>query len=372
MKILYDGHVYRMQAVGGISRYLVNLVNRLPDDWTPTITVGNTKPAEYQRLRFPIHRNLKLERFPFPGLRPRQLLNWASQKYFAGIESNGHFNLIHSVHHGSLAGGTRVRCRTPFVLTVHDMIPEIYSQELDPQGHDANVKRKAAAAADAVICTSENTRKDLLERIPVPEQRLFVIPLASELSREMSLGDEPVPERPYFLFVGARKAGYKNFARLLEAFTRVAEKQKDLELLVVGPPWDSSERGLISELKMDGRIRNTGPVSDVYLARLYRCSLALVYPSLYEGFGIPPLEAMACGSLAVVSNTASLTEVTGKAAILIDPRFTDSIADGMWKVCSLDGEQRQEGINRGMAWAARFQWSKTACDTMAVYKTVAA
>jgi len=372
MKILYDGHVYRMQPVGGISRYLVNVVNRLPDDWTPILTVGNTEPAEYQRLRFPIHPNFKLERFPFPGRHPRKLLNWASQKYFANIESKGDFSLIHAVHHGSLASEPRTKRPVPFVLTVHDMIPEIYSEELDPQKHDAKVKQKAVESADAVICVSENTRRDLLERIPIAEERVFVTPLASELSREMSLGDEPAPERPYFLFVGARKAKYKNFARMVRAFARMAEKQKDAELLVVGLPWDPFERGLISELRMDGRIKQTSPVSDAHLAKLYRCALALVYPSLYEGFGLPPLEAMACGSLAVVSNAASLTEVTGKAAILIDPGSIDSVADAMLKVYNLDGDQRQKWVDQGMAWASRFQWNATGAATISIYKTVAA
>ncbi|MGA9450416.1 MAG: glycosyltransferase family 1 protein [Verrucomicrobiia bacterium] len=372
MKILYDGHVYRMQPVGGISRYLANIVNGLPDDWTPVVTVRNAKPSEYRQLRFPTHPNLVLKRFPVPYLRPKKLFNWAAKRYFARIESRKDFSLVHSVHHGSLALESQTKRDAPFVLTVHDMIPEIYSEELDPKSHDAKVKRKAVESADAVICVSENTRRDLLERIPVSEKRVFVTPLAPELSREMSLGDEPVPERPYFLFVGARKARYKNFAPLLQAFARAAEKWTELELCVVGPNFDPVESKLISELKIDGRVKNTGLIPDPHLAKLYRCSLALVYPSLYEGFGIPPLEAMACGSLAIVSDTSSLTEVTGRAAIMIDPRSIESMTEGMLKVCNLGSDQRQEWINRGLAWAARFQWSKTASDTIKIYKAVAA
>ena len=372
MRILYDGHVYRMQPVGGISRYLANMVNGLPEDWTPVITVGNTKQSEYQQLRFPTHPNLVLKRFPAPYLRPRKLRDWASKRYFAGVESKEGFSLIHSVHHGSLTFGSPAKRPAPFVLTIHDMIPEIFSREQDPQGRDAHVKRKAAESADAVICVSESTRRDFLERIRIPAERVFVTPLASALSREMSLGDEAVPAGPYFLYVGARHARYKNFDRLLQAFARAAEKQTELELCVVGRDFDRTECKWINELKIAGRVKNTGLIPDPHLAKLYRCSLALVYPSLYEGFGIPPLEAMTCGSLAVVSSTASLAEVTGGAALTIDPHSVDSLVDGLLQVCGLDRDQRQERINRGMARAARFNWSKTASDTIRIYRTVTA
>jgi glycosyltransferase involved in cell wall biosynthesis len=252
------------------------------------------------------------------------------------------------------------------------MIPEIFGREQNPDGRDARAKRKAVESADAVICVSENTRRDLLERIPIPAERVSVTPLASALSREMSLGDEPVPERPYFLFVGARHSPYKNFARLLQAFARAADKQTDLELCVVGPKFDRTERQRIDELKLANHVKNAGPISDSHLAKLYRCSLALVCPSLYEGFGVPPLEALACGTLAIVSNAASLTEVTGRAALMIDPHSVDSVVDGMLRVCHLGRDERQEWINRGLAQAARFDWSKTASDTIAIYRTVAA
>lgn len=140
----------------------------------------------------------------------------------------------------------------------------------------------------------------------------------------------------------------------------------------MGSLFDPLERKLISELKIDGRVKNTGPIPDSHLAKLYRCSVALIYPSLYEGFGIPPLEALACGSLAIVSSTSSLTEVTGKAAIMIDPHSIDSMVDGLLKVCNLDSDQRQEWINNGIAWASRFKWSKTASNTIEIYKAVVA
>jgi glycosyltransferase involved in cell wall biosynthesis len=371
MKILYDGHVYRMQPVGGISRYLANIVGGLPADWIPTISVGNTKWSELERLKLPSHRNLEIKHFPAPWLRPKIFRNWASNCFFSKLESQKDFNLLHAVHHGSLAPRRPDRRHAPFVVTIHDMIPQIYSNDLDAKGNDLKLKRQAVESADAVICISESTRKDLLERISIPEDRIRVIYLASSLNREWAAGDkEAVPERPYFIFVGARKAAYKNFTSVLRAFARTVEKWNDLELCVVGPPFDKFELQLLHQLKIQSRVKNLQTVDDPHLNKLYQHSLALIYPSWYEGFGIPPLEAMACGSLAIVSNTSSLPEVAGEAAIMIDPHSIDALVDGMLKVCNLADDQRLILINRGMAWASRFKWSKTISNTIELYKSL--
>lgn len=371
MNILYDGHVYRMQPVGGVARYLVNIVNRLPEDWTPVITIGNTNRSEYDQLKFPSHRRLVIRRFPVPGLRPKKVLNWASKRYFSRLEADGHFDLLHSVHHGSLAPRRPRRRRAPFVVTIHDMIPQIYSKEMDPKGKDAELKRQAVESADAVVCVSENTRRDLLERISIPEDRVRVIPLGSTLNQEMTLGGELVPERPYFIFVGARKAPYKNFAGALSAFAQVVEKCRELELCVVGAPFDETECELIHRLKIQDRVTARGPLPDSHLAKLYRHSLALLYPSWYEGFGLPPLEAMACGALAIVSSTSSLPEVTGKAGIIVNPYSTDSLVESMVMVLTMNAEQRQQQINLGLSWSSQFPWSTTVEKTVELYKVLA-
>ncbi|MCA1817685.1 MAG: GDP-mannose 4,6-dehydratase, partial [Acidobacteria bacterium] len=130
------------------------------------------------------------------------------------------------------------------------------------------------------------------------------------------------------MYVGSRSS-YKNFDALLRAFAKIAPARDDLSLCVVGSPFREDERKLIAALRLGGRVGHLGYANDSHLAKLYRCSLALVYPSLYEGFGIPPLEAMACGTLAVVANTSSLPEVVGDAGVLFDPRREDELADAL-------------------------------------------
>jgi glycosyltransferase involved in cell wall biosynthesis len=364
MKILYDGYIYRVQRAGGINRYLANIIDGLPPDWTPVLTVRETR-----QFTFPTHPQLSLKRFPVPHLRPRRLAEWGARHFFARIESQRGLDLIHSVFHFSLKGNCSASRHAPFLLTIHDMIPEIFKEDIDPDGNGAEVKRKAAATADAIICVSENTRKDFLERNRFPEDKIFVIPLASELSRDMTLGNECISERPYFLFVGSR-AIYKNFVRLVLAFAPVAEKWPDVELCVVGVPFDTVELGLLDALKIRSRVRNLGHLSDRHLAKLYRCSTALVYPSMYEGFGIPPLEAMSCGTVVIAAAVSSLPEVVGDAAILIDPRSIDSMTSAMLKVRDLGNSDREELITKGMARSTRFNWNETVRRTIAVYRTV--
>jgi glycosyltransferase involved in cell wall biosynthesis len=365
VKIFYDGYIYRVQRAGGINRYLANLIDGLPPDWTPVLTVRDTR-----QFTFLNHPQLALKSFPAPNLCPGRLVEWGARCYFARIESQRGWDLIHSVFHFSSKGNHPAKRRAPFLLTIHDMIPEIFREDVDPQGVEAGIKRKAVETADAVICVSENTRKDFLERHRFPEDRVFVTALASELSREMALGDEPVPERPYFLFVGSR-AIYKNFVRFTLAFARVAEIWPDVELCVIGSQFDATERGLLDGLEIRGRVRNFGHLPDTHLAKLYRCSAALVYPSLYEGFGIPPLEAMSCGTVVITAAVSSLPEVVGDAAISIDPRSVDSIASAMLKVRDLGNSEREELIAKGMARSARFNWNETVRRTIEVYRIVA-
>lgn len=232
----------------------------------------------------------------------------------------------------------------------------------------ANIKRKAVEAAQAIICISENTRNDLLERYALPEERVSVIYLASEIDETLAYGSEPVPAHPYFLYVGARW-GYKNFQRLLVAFAKIASSQPDLRLSVVGRPFSTVELKVIGDLKLSERIETYHHVSDAHLAKLYRCSLALVYPSLYEGFGIPPLEAMMCGAPVVAANTSSLPEVIGEAGLLFPPEATDDLADILLLLAD-NPQERERLIKAGRKRTQAFSWHQTTTQTLEVYRSL--
>ena len=176
-------------------------------------------------------------------------------------------------------------------------------------------------------------------------------------------------DQPYVLYVGTR-AFYKNFARLLLAMRKVTESWPELHILVVGSPFNQTEQEWISALGLEKRIRQVSEISDPELAGLYRDSEALVYPSLYEGFGIPPLEAMACGTVVIAARSSSIPEVVGEDAILFDPYSTEELAASILSLREI-GAERSEYIRRGRERAMRYSWDRTAERTVDVYRRFA-
>jgi glycosyltransferase involved in cell wall biosynthesis len=217
----------------------------------------------------------------------------------------------------------------PVVVSVHDLalvrFPELGSAEL--RGVPART-RQATAAARLVLASSEATRRDLIELLEVPAERIRVVHLGCDAAfRPLPVDDARAHVRqryglaePYLLHVGTLEPR-KNLARLLRAYGALRAARRDAPaLLLVG------ERGwqyeglfrLVEELHLRDRVRFTERVPAADLPALYSAAAAFVYPSLYEGFGLPPLEAMACGTPVVCSNAAALPEVTGDAALLVD------------------------------------------------------
>jgi glycosyltransferase involved in cell wall biosynthesis len=363
MRILYDGQIYALQKAGGINRYFANLINRLPQDFTPALTI-----CQSQKVNYPTHANLKTFFYQRWRFRPSRISYWLNQYYFRAIVSFNHFNVIHPTYYSLLTHQEFKQCRYPVVLTVYDMIHELFAKQIDAKGKQIEAKRKAILAAQAIICISENTKKDLLERYSLPEEKVTVTYLASEIDASFSHGSEPVPSRPYYLYVGSR-AKYKNFDRLLAAFAKAVSVQPDITLCVVGAPFNETEQKQIAELQLSNRIEHYAYASDTHLAKLYRCSVAFVYPSLYEGFGIPPLEAMSCGTAVVASNCSSIPEIVGDAGILFDPESIGDLADILLSLLDSPTE-RDSLIAKGQQRAQAFSWDKTAAQTLEVYYSV--
>ena len=235
-----------------------------------------------------------------------------------------------------------------------------------PVANIGEQKRMAIAAAQHIICISQSTKKDLINFYSVPEEKISVTHLASSIDRGLSHGTEKVPSLPYYLHVGSRNACYKNFDTLLLAFAKAVSVQPEVMLCVVGSPFNKAEIRLINELNLSDHIQHFGYASDTYLAKLYRYSIALIYPSLYEGFGIPPLEAMSCGTAVVASNSSSIPEVVGDAGILFEPNATSDLADILIYLINNDTE-RKRFIEKGYKRSKSFSWNKTVNQTINVY-----
>jgi glycosyltransferase involved in cell wall biosynthesis len=362
MRILYDGQIYADQTTGGISRYFTNLIDRLPSDIDPTLTCT----YRHNKSHYPTHLNLQLQEFP--DFRPYRIAHKLRGQYFRWLNDLHTFDIFHPTYHFLLTQESFSQVRHPLAITVCDMIHEIFASTLDPNGDTIRAKKAAIEAADAIFCISENTKNDLIRYFPAAESKAVVTYLASEFNSEWIDGT-PIPlAQPYFLYVGARTKEYKNFDTLLLAFAKVASTNPDIRLCVVGAPFNDAERQQIDALELTARIKNYTNTNDTLLAALYRGSIAFVYPSLYEGFGIPPLEAMACGTVVVAANSSSIPEVVGDAGILFDPKSIGDLADIL--IDLLDAPiKRDQLIAKGTARCQQFSWEKTAAQTVAVYRS---
>ncbi len=258
-------------------------------------------------------------------------------------------------------------------MTVHDLA-FLRFPGLFPRAWRALYRAGLAAAvrrAHVILTPSRHTAEDLLERTRARPERIHVVPLAASL--EHGAGDpERVLERlkvprPYVLFVGTLEPR-KNLVRLVRAYRRVAADGLPHALVLAGPlGWRPKALHRELALRGPGEVVLTGPLPPADLDALYRGADLFAYPSLYEGFGLPVLEAMARGVPTVASATSSIPEVAGDAAILVDPRSVRELARAISDVLA-DRDLAERLAFRGRARAARFSWEETARGTLRAYE----
>ncbi len=266
------------------------------------------------------------------------------------------------------------------VLTVHDLafllFPECADQRL--RAYLEQVVPRSVARADYIVADSENTKNDLVCLLDANPDRVSVIPggvdphfqpasqeAVADVRREYGL------EQPYVLGVGVIEPR-KNFPRLIEAFARFRRQADEPYQLVIagGKGWLSDETYREAERSaFASDIRFTGYVPDAYLPALYTGARAFAYPSLYEGFGLPVLEAMACGTPVVCANSSSLPEFAGDAAVLVSPEDIGAIASALETVCSGEA-MRSQLRGRGCERAGEYRWERSAARLIELYERV--
>jgi len=357
MKIIYDGHVFRWQTVGGVSRYFREVISRLPLIWQPTI-LGEEHPS-----KTPNHPHIAAS--GLCSLRPRRLSQPAKTFWWKAAHIS-RAAVFHPTYY-NLTGGLRytdIKC--PIVITVHDLIAATYPALEDGAQVTLHDMEEAVRAAAHAICVSKATERDLLSHYPQLSGKTSVIYHGSSFSISAGPQTDEIFLAPRFLYVG-RRGTYKNFSLLLRAFANACTCDPNIHLTIAGAPLSEEERWQIHFLGITDRIESEVYPSEEVLSRLYRRSLALLYPSRHEGFGIPPLEAMACGTLAVTSNTTSLPEVVGDAGIMLDPANQDD-----WTECILaiahQKVPRKELLARGHTRASQLTWDESARQHISLYK----
>jgi glycosyltransferase involved in cell wall biosynthesis len=361
MRILYDGHIFRWQKLGGISRYFFEIISRLPADWRPTL-LG----TEVHNGSLPTHPCLEVSNLS--SIKPRRFTQPIKKAWWK-YRHVDRANIFHPTFYNLTGGLEFAEIGCPVVITVHDFIKALYPHLEGDSTEALRHQREAIRHAAHLICVSQATERDLLACHPEAKGKTSVIHHGSSfpVCEEPQAGE--VLERPMFLFVG-RRATYKNFGMVLRAFSKACQAHPGIQLRLAGPPLDDEERWQIHFLGISNRVDSSVFPDERALQQLYRNSAALLYPSRHEGFGIPPLEAMACGTVAVTSDATSLPEVVGDGGIMLDPANEEAWTECILQIAS--GKiRRSELIERGRKRAATFSWEKSAQSHVEIYKALA-
>ena len=291
-------------------------------------------------------------------------LNRRREKTHAGNTSQ---TLVHHTYYSF----TRPLHSARLVATVHDLIPERFPQQFGWKAPLlAAAKRRTCALAERVLTISETTKHDLVDSYGISPDRIDVTYLGNSLLQFVEVSEPSPHAAPYILYVGAR-SGYKNCRLLWEAYSRSERLKTDFEIMCFGGgSFSFEERNLLEKLKIAHRVVQRGG-DDREIANHYRHASVFVYPSFYEGFGIPPVEAMSFGCPIIASWGGSIPEIVGPAAAYMDPYDADMLRATLENV--LDNESIRNQLRMEMKRReSRFRWEETARQTLACYEKAAA
>lgn len=361
INIVYDHQIFDKQKYGGISRYFYEVASRITRNNNYDVKFASPIFINYY-LKYDISlvKGLYVPKIPKTG-KFIQLINNLIAPYLVQFCNP---TLVHETYYSYKSAAPN---NAKVVVTVHDMIHELFPESFEAGDTTRFNKAAAVNRADHVICVSENTQQDLIRLLGVDPAKTSVV----HHGYEMLVAPSGMRrcEDPYILYVGSR-GGYKNFDRLLQGYAASPSIHENFQLVAFGGgELTRQERSRIKELG-GGRwqVRHFSGGDEV-LADLYEAAHVFVYPSLYEGFGIPPLEAMSVGCPVLCSDRSSLPEVLGDAAGFFDPESVDSIATALERVL-FDTSYRQGMIGKGYGRCVRYSWEKCAKETLDVYRYV--
>ncbi len=371
MKILYDHQVFIDQKYGGVSRYFYELLNSFHDDTEidTSISLAISNNSYIRNCKFIPHHNL-LPNLNFRG--KARIIKYINDiRSIQNIRKNN-FDILHPTYYDPYFIN---KLNKPFIITVYDMIHEKFKGMFISNNMSSTYystvhnKQLVINKAAHIIAISNSTKQDLIDILKIQESKISVVHLGSSLSfseNNVTLATN-IPDQ-FILYVGGRTV-YKNFTLFINAYAQVLLNKKDLSLICIGGgKFTPIELALFAKLGIINQVYHYD-VEDTTLGSLYSKAILFIFPSLYEGFGIPILEAFACNCPLVCSNTTIFREIAADAAIYFDPYSIDSIYDAIQSVIN-NGKLRSDLIMKGNLRLKNFTWHKTALATKEVYKTV--
>lgn len=381
MKVLFDHQTFELQTFGGISRYFVELLqngvgievelalkrssNRYLDPNDPWCRAIEPGEDFFERV---------LAGFDFRG---KGRIHGALRRLGVVVDpgrvnrtntlmkiDRGGFDLFHPTYYDPYfleSIGNR-----PFVVTVFDMIHEIYPEDFFAGDQTSVHKKLLCERANRIVAISNTTKADLIRFFGIAESKIDVIHLASSIGPGNSHPDRPIrTPGKYILFTGNRLF-YKNFIFFLRATADLLRRDRGLFVVCTGPPFTSDELDSFEALGVRDQVTHFS-VDDEQLAELYRKAEVFVFPSLYEGFGMPLLEAFSCRCPVVASDTAVFREIGGDAVTFFQPKDPGSIGDAIRSTLE-NRTLRDEMVERGHKRSRRFSWQQTTDQTLCTYE----
>lgn len=380
MKVLYDYQAFLLQTHGGVTRCFSEIARNLPSDCTPEFAVRESdnvylneyglvpdlKPLHMSRATFLGGVDSKWKEFAFnamnyvPGMNTPKTVN---RRYAISRLKSGDYDVFHPTFFDNyflpyLNG-------RPYVLTIHDMISDVMPKDTNRSDRQIMQRNRLVHGASHIVVVSENTRNDVSRLLGVPDEKMTVVYHgAPDVDLEEVKKQPPLAAGDYLLFVGARSVAYKNFWPFVEQCAPVLRKHPGLRIMCTGVPFSQGELALFESLGIADRMMHRF-ASTSELFNLYHNALGFVFPSAYEGFGLPILEAFACGCPVLLSDASCFPEIAGDAAEFFR---IEEMGDALSSFVESSESHRAELVRRGFLRLHDFSWESAASKMADIYK----
>jgi len=384
MQILFDHQTFTQQDYGGISQYFCELMTQLSKDPSLDFTISlrysqNENLHRHSHLNpFWSNRNNFFSDNPFFSSLQKKigfnLLNYVFKNQIESIRvlKKQDFDIFHPTYYEPYF--LKYLQKKPYVLTVYDMIHELFPVYFSKDDLTKKWKKQLIENANVIIAISENTKKDIIKFTNIDPDQIQVIYLGNPFEKTIETRKfnnflDPIAEGdPYLLFVGNR-SGYKNFIFFIESIAEFLQKDQDLHVFCAGGgSFNNIEKTILKKLNIAQKVHYFQP-NDFIMKNLYKNARAFIFPSLYEGFGLPILEAFSCGCPCLLSDTSSLPEVGGDAALYFDPYDSVSLTAAVDHLLS-DDNLRSHLIRKGNERLKLFSWELTSNKTKKNYESL--